>query len=197
MKHKAMLLFVMGLISVSLAQPAAQNQTPTQSISMMKSREAYDLLKKVNDEMGLVPKFGGGPVQYNSLRAKNCFGFRFASNQSILGESSGEDYDLTFYSPNGTLTGVVIGHLYSEMAFMIQDKHYSPGGYVVLLGPEKITVAGVDLEGEDLPLSSKVDDAGLTSKRRPKFSFVQEGDSIFLVILGDRFSLRPEEKKSE
>ena len=95
------------------------------------------------------------------------------------------------------LVGVVIGHIYSEAAFVVQDKYYLPEGYVVLLNKENIIVAGANLEGVSLPLSSKVDASALTAKKRPKFSFLQEGDSIFLVILGDRFNLRPEEKKSE
>jgi hypothetical protein len=147
------------------------------------------------------------------LKPENCFGVRLANGLRLAGESSGADYGMHGHTTDkdGKKQGsfVVIGVLYAEFPFAIEDQPLPAGPYVVQAYQDALELIGnheskthydsfrgkqvPDEKSEKLLLKVPLPEALLAEKATeiPRFSLAVEKGAIVLTLHGNTWTLVP------
>jgi hypothetical protein len=232
MKHK--ILFVTITWSCFTAAFAAEAQQPgnnmlprqiasqpqkapksQQTVAILLPTESLDFLAGLNKDGKLVPESVFPNVQYQGLKAENCFGVRLANGQRLAGESATTGYGytgtLTEQNPDGTFgkeqTFRLAGFMYSEFPFSIEGQQLAAGPYVLevftnslrLVGNDddhKIFVGGRFVPGSKttkLPAKVPIPDdfVAKNASKNPQYSVTAKGEGVVLRLLGNEWRLTP------
>ena len=166
------------------------------------------MLNSFNEAEKLFPESYMLPLtKYNGLKPENCYGVRLANGLRLVGESAGKDYGV-----HGHVDGqvfVLIGILYAEFRFSIENRPLAPGPYMIHAYKDALELSGNAEKGtrydmnrrkdvplaneEKFPLKVALPDALLAEKATevPRFSLAVEHGSIVLSLHGNTWKLVP------
>jgi len=181
-------------ILVCSLTPLAWGQSP--AIQSLEAKDAYKLLNTaLNDKRKKVPAYQlpTTPWNYGGVRRQYCFGLRLPGGERVAGASPGwYERGVTFFNPEGQ-RGRLIGALLLETAMTLQDRPLHKGIYLVAAFPGNLGMFG-DFASDisAIPLPSEIEAALLEERASPglKFSLVNEGDQIFMVVGANKLPLK-------
>jgi hypothetical protein len=178
--------------------------------------ESFEFLKSLNGAKKIFPESYMLPLtEYKKgvLKPENCFGVRLANGLRLVGESSGSDYGTHGYTTDkdGKRQDifVLIGVLYAEFPFDIEDQPLPAGPYVVeahqhaleLIGNHESKTHYDSFRGKQVPdevkkkspLKTPLPEALLAEKAKeiPRFSLAVEKGAIVLALHGNTWKLVP------
>jgi hypothetical protein len=187
------------------AKAPEQPMAPPQTLS---PAESFEVLNTLNEAEKLFPESYLMPLTaYKNLKEDNCFGVHLATGKRLLGESSGKSYGMR--GKVGDSVFVVIGVLYSEFPFSIDDHPLPAGPYVVHAFKDALELWGNAEKGthydpyrrknvpspqqEKFPLKVALPDALLAEKaiEIPRFALAVEKGSIMLSFHGNSWKVLP------
>jgi len=218
-----MLLFVLTSVYARTAFPQSPSKAsatvkaapkPAAPPQALSQAESFEMLNTLNEAEKLVPESYMMPLtKHNGLKAEDCFGVRLRNGKRLAGESSGKSYGLSgsTYSPDGKEKNsfVMIGLLYAEFPFSINNHPLPPGPYMVQAHKDALELVGnaetgtrYDMNrGKDVPLSKEeklalklaLPDELLAEKATevPRFALDVVNGSIVLSLHGKTWKVQP------
>ena len=210
-------LSAFGPVGAQTASPEAASSPQASAIpaappELLSQDESFGLVNRLNEATKLFPEsYIWGSGQFKVLKPENCFGVRLANGQRLVGESSGQSYGLrgARISAAGKEEYVVIGVLYAEFPFSIDNRPLPAGPYVVHAYKDALELWGNDeketrydrnrrmdvplAKEEKLPLKAALPDALLAEKATeiPRFTLAIENGSLVLSLHGNAWKLVP------
>jgi hypothetical protein len=181
---------------------------------LLSQTDSFELVSRLNKAGKLVPESYLLPLRgLKSVKAENCFGVRLANGLHLVGESSGSSYGVhgSTHDAKGKETdiNVLIGFLYAEFPFMINDKAFPAGPYMLHAHKEALELVGNAETGtrydmnrrknvplgkeEKLALKTALTDAVLAEKATeiPRASLTVDHGSIVLSLQDNNWRIVP------
>jgi hypothetical protein len=223
----ALMIMLVCVLTVIWAQ-AAFPQAPSKASSTAKAApkptappaqalsqaESFEMLNTLNEDEKLIPESYIMPLtKHKDLRVENCSGVRLANGKRLAGESGGKSYGMRGFKMGADgkeeTTFVMVGLLYAEFPFSINNHSFPAGPYMVHAYKDALELSGnaetgtrydmqrrkdvpLSLE-EKLPFKAALPDAFLAEKATdiPRFTLAVEKGSIVLALEGNTWKVQP------
>jgi hypothetical protein len=180
--------------------PSRNTQPPASRLATPKAvppDDALAVMKDLQEKGTLVLALAGqmgrqmGFQFTGSFTKEHCFGWRFADDKRVIGESSGEYYGVKYTSSaSGDKEFQMVGFLHLERGISIANKPIAPGTYVVYAGLDELVFDNKDkgFSAEvHLSLPRRLDQSQFVNEkggRSPQYS-LELGKSGLLLSIGD------------
>jgi len=183
------------------SETSARNSQPSVSTLVVPKAvpadDALAVMKDLQEKGTLVLALAGqmgrqmGFKFTGSFTKEHCFGWRFADDKRVIGESSGDYYGVKYTaSESGDKDFQMIGFLHLERGISIANKPVAPGTYVVYAGPDEMVLdnkeKGFSAEVH-LTLPRRLDQTQFVNEkggRSPRYS-LELGKPGLLLAIGD------------